>query len=433
MTPSILIIAAKWWALSARLAADFVRHDCRVSVLCPVGHPLRHVRGLDRIERYTGIRSLACLSRAIRSVRPDIIIPCDDGVVAQLHALHALEPSLRTLIEFSLGSPASFPIVRSRRQLLAAAMQLDIAVPETRRVTSAEDVTAWCRETRDVCVLKRDGESGGNGVRVCQSLVDVLAGWKELHAPQRLATALKRLTIDRDPLALWLSRHCRQPDITIQRFVQGRPANTMVACLDGEVLSEASVVVLSADGPTGAATVIRRVQEPRMAQAARLLARRFNLSGFFGLDFMIEARTDVPYLIEMNPRSTQLGHLEFLDQGSLAGALSARLRGKAAPAAEKPILLETVALFPQALRTLPNGSRRLQGAYLDMPVDQPALLAELKRDPWPQRRWAARLYHKARPMERISSVEYEFVAAPRSAPQSSPVLVGAAREAASSR
>ena len=69
------------------------------------------------------------------------------------------------------------------------------------------------------------------------------------------------------------------------------------------------------------------IKDEQVTKAAERVASQLKLSGFFGMDFIIDSRTDTPYLIEMNPRCTQLGHIEFIDQGSLAGALSAVLRG----------------------------------------------------------------------------------------------------------
>ena len=407
MSPAVLIVAAKWWPLSARLGAELARHGCRVSALCPTGHPLSHLHSLERIERYGGIRSLSSLSRTIKSLRPDIIVPCDDGVVAQLHWLHERDPSLRAVIEASLGDPSSFPIVRSRRRLLDAAVALEIPVPDTRLVRSPEDLAFWHQQTSDAAVVKLDGASGGNGVRLCRSLADSLAARQEFKSSQNSATGWKRLVIDRDPLALWLCKQRRGLEITVQRVIHGQPANTMALCRNGTVLAQVSVMALATEGPTGAATIIRRVTEPRMGQAAALLAKRLKLTGFFGLDFVIEADTGIPYLIEMNPRCTQLGHLEFPDQGSLAGAFCAEWRGTLRPAADNPILLDTVALFPQAIKNMGSGSRLLDGAYLDVPRGHPELSAELLLQPWPQRRWLARLYHAARPIERIASVEYK--------------------------
>lgn len=409
--PLVLIAASKWWSLSARLAAAFVRHGCRVSALCPTGHPLQHLSGLDRIERYEGIRSLSSLSRAIASTPFDLVVPCDDGVVEQLHALHAQEPSQRSVIEGSLGDPQSFALVCSRYRLLATALELGIAVPETRRVLSGRDLALWHKNVAPAAVLKIDGESGGNGVRICASLEESLAAWREFSAPQGFATACKRLAVDRDPLALWTRKSWGKREITMQRVIRGRPANCMVASRSGEIVSLVSVVVLATDGPTGAATIIRRVNDQRMAQAAKLLAKRLRLTGFFGLDFMIEA--DIPYLIEMNPRCTQLGHLEFANQSSLVGAFSAHLRGEIPPAPVNPTPVDTIALFPQSLQSLDAGGRLPDGSFLDVPANEPGLTAELKLRPWPQRRWAARLYHAIRPLKRNTAIEYGAVA-PRS-------------------
>ena len=39
--------------------------------------------------------------------------------------------------------------------------------------------------------------------------------------------------------------------------------------------------------PTGSATVVRLTERPEMLLAAKRIARRLGLSGFFGLDFML--------------------------------------------------------------------------------------------------------------------------------------------------
>ena len=335
--PSVLIVAAKWWPLSARLAAALHRHGCCVRAVCPAGHPLTHVSGIRRIYRYRRIFSLSCLRRALQEFCPDVVIPCDDGVVAQLHALHELDPSLRSLIEHSLGPPGSFSVVESRYHFLNTALELGIRVPRTRRVVNAGDLATWHAGTSSAAVLKVDGESGGNGVRISHSLDESLAAWQDLRAPRGFATAWKRLAIDRDPLALWLRRRHREREVTVQEFIPGRPANSMLVCWRGELLSMVSVIVVAAEGLTGAATIVRVIDNERMKQAAELVVSRLGLSGFYGLDFVMEAGTDVPYLIEMNPRCTQLGHIELTGDGCLAGVLSAAIRGEPRPLVRNPI------------------------------------------------------------------------------------------------
>jgi hypothetical protein len=406
--PSTLIVAAKWWPLSARLAAALHRHGCSVGAVCPVGHPLAHVSGIHRIYPYRGLSSLSSLQRALKEYRPDVVIPADDGVVMQLHALHELDPSLRSLIEGSLGAPESYPVAESRYRFLSTALELGICVPMTRRVEKAEDLTTWHADNGSAAVLKVDGESGGNGVRISHSLDESLAAWRALRMPRSFATAWKRLAIDRDPLALWLRQRQGAREVTVQKFITGRPANSMLVCRRGELLSTVSVAVVAAEGPTGAATIVRVIQNERMTKAAELVVSRLNLSGFYGLDFIIESGTGVPYLIEMNPRCTQLGHIEFADQGCLAGVLSAVLRGKPRPQVRNPIpAADTIALFPQALAAGDACRPHIEASYHDVPSEAPRLMRELMLKSWPQRRWGARVYHALRPIDRVDTILFE--------------------------
>ena len=405
--PTVLIVAAKWWALSARLALALIRHGCEVQAVCPAGHPLTHLSGIHRIHPYGGMFSLSRVRRALLQSRPDVVIPCDDGVVAQLHAIHALEPSLRTLIEHSLGPAASYSVVESRHRFLTMALELGIRVPRMQGVAKAEDLVKWHADTASAAVIKVDGESGGNGVRISHSLDESLAAWRIFSAPLGSATAWKRLAIDRDPLAFWLRRRYPVPDVTVQQFIPGRPANSMLVCWRGELLSIVSVVVVAAEGPTGAASIVRVIQNEQMKQAAELVVSRLKLSGFYGLDFIIESATGLPFLIEMNPRCTQLGHIEFPGQGCLAGVLAAVLRGEPRPEVRNPVLNDTIALFPQALAAGEACRPHLEASYHDVPSEEPGLMGELMLKSWPQRRWAARLYHAFKPSVRAEPVLFE--------------------------
>ena len=408
--PSVLIVAAKWWPSSARLAIALIRSGCRVGAVYPFGHPLRFISGIDYIRRYRGIRSLSSLRESIVEWRPDVVIPCDDGVVAQLHELHRQDPAMRELIERSIGSPEGYSVVGSRYQLLNTAETLGIRVPKTVRVSCAQDIVAWHQDHESVSVLKVDGESGGNGVRISRSLDESLAAWRELSKRPSAAHAGKRLAIDRDPLAIWMRSNRNGREVTIQEFVAGRPANSMLVCREGTVVSQASVVVIASGGATGAATIIRHVNDRRMAQAGELLAAKLHLSGFSGLDFMIEAETGNPFLIEMNPRCTQLGHLEFAGQGSLAAAYSADLKSEPNDYPLHPIRAGTIALFPQAFCKAFAQSPHLDSSYHDIPWEEPRLVRELMMEPWHIRRWAARLYHLFRPVARLVPVEFEDAA-----------------------
>ena len=231
--------------------------------------------------------------------------------------------------------------------------------------------------------------------------------WHELSTPATAMQAWKRLAIDRDPLAAWMRWNRGRREVTIQEFIVGRPANSMLVSRQGAVISQASVLVVASDGPTGAATIIRHINDKRVTQAGELLAAKLHLSGFCGLDFMIEADTGDPYLIEMNPRCTQLGHLEISGQGSLARAFSADLKSEPNPCTLQPIRRGPIALFPQAFRKSIVRNPHLDSSYHDIPWEEPQLVHELMLDPWPARRWVARLYHVFRPVSPLAPVVFE--------------------------
>ncbi len=350
---------------------------------------------------------MASLRRALMEHSPIAVVPCDEGAVAQLHELHRQDPSLRNLIEASLGPADSYPYTMSRRRFLDLARDLNITVPVTRVVSGTEDLRAWHAEMGTAGVLKVDGMSAGRGVRISGSLEESLKAWQALRTPLHFVTAWKRHLIDRDPLVLWKRRNSVPAETTIQRIIRGRPANLMMSCWRGEVLSSVPVVVVAAEGPTGAATIVRRVRNEQMTQAAELIAARLRLSGFYGLDFVIESDTNIPYLIELNPRCTQLGHLDFPDQGCLVGVLAAALRGEPCPRPHDPIQADTIAIFPQALAAGRVLAEHVKVSHLDVPRGESLLVEELKLRPWPQRQWAARLYHAFRPPDRLEPVVFE--------------------------
>ena len=392
-----------WWPLSARLAMAFLRHGWRVAGVCPSGHPLRFVEGVETNYSYRGLDSAGSLRAAIVAAEPTLIVPCDDGVVWQLHELHATNAELRPLIERSLGPEEAYPQIRSRGALLSAASQLGIRVPRTETVGSEADLAPWCVDSP--AVIKLDGTWGGSGVAIVRDKEEAMSAFRKLSQPMRAGVAWKRWLINHDPLALWSWRKREAPRVTIQEYIPGRPANTMFACWEGELLGIVSVEVLTAQGPTGAATVVRLVRNEEIEHAARVLARRFKLSGFHGLDFVMDSATGAAYLIELNPRCTQLGHLRIAGQGDLAGAMSARFTSRAPAEAEDCIEGETVAFFPQTLNWNPR-STYLRHGYHDVPWEEPRLLRELLRDSWPDRRWLTRIYHHFRVPKKQAEVKF---------------------------
>jgi len=134
------------------------------------------------------------------------------------------------------------------------------------------------------------------------------------------------------------------------------------------------------------------LRDEEIETASRLLAKRLGLSGFHGLDFVIEDSTQQAYLIEMNPRATQLGHLNVCPRGNLADVLAAKVMNRTASPAAGALRIqsETIALFPHAWKTDPE-NELLSTGYHDVPWEQPALVRELMGKTWPERRLLNRI------------------------------------------
>ncbi len=400
---SVLVVAAMWWPLSARLAAAFVRQGVVVAVASHRRHPLRFVDGVARHYPYGGMDSLRTLRQAMERERPALVVPCDDGVVWQMHRLHALCPELRPLIERSLGRAEGYAIVRSREKMLRLAREMGIRVPETIPAFAGMDLS-WVSAGRPA-VLKVDGTCGGNGVQIARSAEEGQTALGKLATPVSGVTAWKQMAIDRNALGMFAWREGQRPNVTLQEYVAGRPANAMVACRAGEVVGLMAVEVVTAHGATGAATVVRVIENAAIRDAARLLAKRLGLSGFYGLDFLLEQGTGEAVLIELNPRATQLGHLN-VGGGDLAGALCEAFFGGERKPSGEAIASETIAFFPQAVSLNPE-SPYVANGYHDVPLDQPRLHRELLRVAWPDRCLPARAYHLLRPRRRCEEVCFD--------------------------
>jgi carbamoylphosphate synthase large subunit len=129
-----------------------------------------------------------------------------------------------------------------------------------------------------------------------------------------------------------------------------------------------------------------------MMLAAKRIASRLELSGFFGLDFMIEDRSGHTYLIEMNPRSTLLCHLPLGPGRDMIAPLFAKLSGHPLRDTSSVTQNDMIAYFPLAWQCK---SKFLQSSFQDVPQGEPELVQDLLH-PWPDRsllyRAAAKLY-----------------------------------------
>jgi biotin carboxylase len=131
--------------------------------------------------------------------------------------------------------------------------------------------------------------------------------------------------------------------------------------------------VINKRSSAGPATVVRLIENPEMKSAVERLVRRLNLSGPHGFDFMLEATTGNAYLVEINPRITQVGHLALGEGRDLALALFAAMSGSPVQLAPPVTDNDVITLFPQEWMRDP-ASALIQSGYHDVPWEEPELV-----------------------------------------------------------
>jgi len=377
---TVLMATTTRWFTSARLAVALANAGFSVEAVCPSGHPLGETSLLCKRYPYRGLAPLRSIAEAIIASKPDVIIPSDDLAVQHLHELYRQEfrcgnsaGLICTVIERSLGAPESYPVAFQRTTFMELAEAEGIRVPKTAVIADAHDLDQWHAGVGFPAVLKADGSSGGDGVRIVHTLEEAKRALRGLQAPPLLARALKHSLVDRDNTLIWPSLLRRRSKVNAQAFVAGREATSAIVCWKGAVLAELHFEVLKKSNSSGPATVLRLIDNNDMSTAAEKMARRLSLSGLHGFDFMLEASTGNAYLIEINPRTTQVGHLTLGPGRDLPAALYAAVSERILSAAPKVTENETIALFPQEWLRDP-ASDFLRSGYHDVPWEETKLV-----------------------------------------------------------
>jgi Carbamoyl-phosphate synthase L chain, ATP binding domain len=394
--PTALIATTTNWVPAARLAVALANVGFRVEVLCPSGHPVSKSRAASRTHAYQGLMPLRSLARAIATSNPDVVVPGDDLATRHLHELHGqreLYPgdaaSLALVIERSLGSPQAFSIVQSRAGFMELARKEGIRVPRTEVLRSAEDVNQWVERAGLPTVLKADGTSGGDGVRIVRTPAEAQHAFRKLQAPPLWARAFKRAVLDQDRTLIWPSLLRHRPELSGQALVAGHEATSTIVCWKGTVLASLHFEVLRKCNAAGHATVVRLIDNAEISTAVERVVRRMGLSGLCGFDFMLEARTGHAYLIEINPRLTQVGHITLGAGHDLPAALYGAVSGQLGRVSPAVTANDTIALFPHEWARDP-GSEFLRTGYHDVPWDTPELVHACIRRSLKQSVWYSR-------------------------------------------
>ncbi len=364
-----------------------------VKAACPERQPIRRAGVLTEAYGYDGLAPLKSLQSAIDKASADLIVPCDDVTVQHLRELYRRSfvyngagGPVRALIERSLGGAASFPIVSSRSQFIRLAKEEGIKAPCTAVINGRESLKQWVDENGLPAVLKSDGSSGGMGVRIVKTFEEAERAFAELQAPPLAARAIKWALVDHDMTLIAPAVRRRTSVVNGQAYVRGMEATSTIACWQGDVLAALHFEVLKKAHPNGHSTVLRRIEDKSMDSAAQRMIQRLSLSGIYGFDFMRESDTGNAWLIEINPRTTQVGHLTLGPGRDIPAALYAAVSGTSVRPAPTVTDKDTIALFPQEFQRDPS-SPFLKSGFHDVPSNVPALVSACVEKDWRQRAW----------------------------------------------
>jgi hypothetical protein len=290
------------------------------------------------------------LRRAIGAAGASIIMPCDEPTIVLLQRLRrdpAVTADTRAAIERALGPEEVAPLLSSRTGLTKIAERAGIRIPQSAEIGSARELLAWLKGYGAQAYLKIDRSNGGRGVVAVTSTIGALIAYFRLRllfgAPRSLWLWLRWGDLSTLPL---LRTKGRAP-ITIQKAIDGVPANCAFTAWQGNLLACVAVEALETRIPNGVATVVRVRDDALMDEAAKKIAVQLGLSGLYGLDFILARDTGVPWLIEINGRPTQTAYLRLGARADIPGALYAAVTGYQPEPAGIFKPLEVITLFEQ--------------------------------------------------------------------------------------
>jgi hypothetical protein len=327
----LLLAAACSWESTVPLAISLRDAGFDVAVIAPRGHPLHRVPGLINRLRYRPLSPMRSLRHAIESIAPSIVIPCDEATMILLQQLRqdpTVPAGICDAIERSLGPKGSAALLTSRTGLAQIAERAGVRIPQSAEIRSARQLLAWLKKHGTPAYLKIDRSTGGRGVVRIDSAIGGLFAYLRLRLLFGIPRALWLWLRWGDLSSLPLLRAEGLAAITIQKAIDGVPANCALTAWRGNLVACVAVEALETRMPNGVATVIRIREDALMEETAQKVAAQLCLSGLHGLDFILARDTGVPWLIEINGRPTQTAYLRLGRGADLAGSLYAAVTGR---------------------------------------------------------------------------------------------------------
>ncbi|HUP92608.1 MAG TPA: ATP-grasp domain-containing protein [Solimonas sp.] len=353
----IVSLVPRWFGI-ARLPKAMADAGLQCAALCPERSFIARSGALakrfhvasDTIE---GKLSLDQLEEACHHFLPQWIVPADEHAITwMMNGLSgqagAISPSLRALLQRSMGQPQAYAVGTNKWAMAAHAGRLGIEQPATARLQSARDIAEFAQKCAPPWIVKPAVGFGGGGVRVCAT-------------PGEAARAF----------ALGGS------DQLIQQLIPGETWMCAFFAFEGRIRAALTVAKERQNPPlTGPSTVVRFEATPKLREMAARLIAGLGFSGFGSIDAVLRADGKA-WFIEFNPRPVPIAHLGRRAGPDLCAAFACTLHGKTYTEPRLHRLHARIALYPQEFLRDPTGDGA-EGCEIDRPDDDPKLLAAMQ-------------------------------------------------------
>lgn len=288
----------------------------------------------------------AVIDSLIDNFNPHLLLAGDDRaflLITQCAANGQIRPAARQLLERSIPAREILGKFHRESDFIANFTTLPCTPPPSVIQPTWPEIVQFAEEQGFPFLFKRDGYNAGYGISICDSMAQAEALFSTMAGSHFL----------------------------IQRLIDGEPCQVIVSGFAGQASAAMGLRQIEACWKNGPSSVLQFLAHDLMLASARTIYEQCGLSGFAGIDFMLDKQNRA-WLLELNPRIVPAAHLGQLFGINLVGALIAAIKG-APYTPVSPRTIDKVALFPnECIRN--SSSTHLHENYHDVPWDDPGIL-----------------------------------------------------------
>ncbi len=384
MKKKALIIALNEnWTGISRLPSGLVRAGFEVSALAPKKSLLgktKHLKESILYPTFTYSRSKLVylwIIYAFLKLKPEVVIPGDeDTILALQNVSNLLERlpffhSVSKLIRSSITGKEFDQLVLSKSSFQKKCNEWGLRTPKNIIVHNLAEALMAAADMSYPVVIKYDSGYGGSGVFICETEVDLKNHFQNLGGPS-LVTILKE-TFKR---MFFVSIFSSEKVISIQQYIDGQVGQSPFCANEGVVFGFNPMLRLRTfPGKTGPASVSCGYENEDIEAFVKTIAKKMNYSGFGSVEYIIDSKSKLLHIIELNPRPTPTCHIK--DDVVTNDLCECYFNGlNKIPFELKSFRPYTIAMFPGEKRRDPN-SEFLKTAFHDVPEGDQVLFKAL--------------------------------------------------------